>query len=264
MKCTASTKDSGVHRCRGGGGGGGGHHGGRDLRTTVPATGSGMLPEPLVPHKCDINGLGLICGSSKCRSCKVQSVYKRTAPWFHTATMQEQSDALFQSVKLCHPSFQRQVQTILKPLMRKGMNYSFELTEQRPQMLHREAKAEAKLRAAGARPLTSSGNGGAAVSASKLAPPPTIPSEAPKALQLGLSGSLSPTKKRGGVGVTTRKGKLSGKAGDVQGMIDDGTQALSEWFGSADELSRVFLFQKLLALVGHSPMRALYDKLQTS
>ena len=60
-----------------------------------------MLPEPLVPHKCDINGLGLICGSSKCRSCKVQSVYKRTAPWFHTATMQEQSDALFQSVKLC-------------------------------------------------------------------------------------------------------------------------------------------------------------------
>ena len=65
------------------------------------------------------------------------------------------------------------------------MNYSFELTEQRPQMLHREAKAEAKLRAAGARPLTSSGNGGAAVSASKLAPPPTIPSEAPKALQLG-------------------------------------------------------------------------------
>ena len=76
-----------------------------------------MLPEPPVTHTCDINGLDLICGSSKCRSCKVQSMYKATSPWFHTATMQEQSNALFEAVQKCSPSFQRQVETILKPLM---------------------------------------------------------------------------------------------------------------------------------------------------
>ena len=76
-----------------------------------------LLPEPPVTHTCDINGLDLICGSSKCRSCKVQSMYKATSPWFHTATMQEQSNALFEAVQKCSPSFQRQVETILKPLM---------------------------------------------------------------------------------------------------------------------------------------------------